>query len=297
MIRNFFYSIFLHLLLCLMALFFFWQHQKEQKKEPKISVTSVVFMQAKSNKNNQQIMPAQEKPPEKPPEIRSEPIPEPKPEPKKAEPKKPEKKPKLETKTIKKDITKILKPPALPKVLPKVLSKVPPIIENIIETKQPQEKPKETIAESISPPAPIVAKKIEPAPENMPKTEEAVGIINLQVTQQDIEKQQNSTLSKRETFNIQAQFRACYQRALAESKQKPTAPIIVKINLNKEGYITTNLDNIIDKVQYQQNQNYKNSIDNVKKMIEFCNPIVNLAKEKYAIWQEIVLQLNENNNL
>jgi hypothetical protein len=32
-------------------------------------------------------------------------------------------------------------------------------------------------------------------------------------------------------------------------------------------------------------------------MIEFCNPIVNLAKEKYAIWQEIVLQLNENNNL
>ena len=131
----------------------------------------------------------------------------------------------------------------------------------------------------------------------MPKTEEAVGIINLQVTQQDIEKQQNSTLSKRETFNIQAQFRACYQRALAESKQKPTAPIIVKINLNKEGYITTNLDNIIDKVQYQQNQNYKNSIDNVKKMIEFCNPIVNLAKEKYAIWQEIVLQLNENNNL
>ena len=181
--------------------------------------------------------------------------------------------------------------------MPKVLSKVPPIIENIIETKQPQEKPKETIAESISPPAPIVAKKIEPAPENMPKTEEAVGIINLQVTQQDIEKQQNSTLSKRETFNIQAQFRVCYQRALAESKQKPMAPIIVKINLNKEGYITTNLDNIIDKVQYQQNQNYKNSIDNVKKMIEFCNPIVNLAKEKYAIWQEIVLQLNENNNL
>ena len=285
MIRNFFYSIFLHLLLCLMAFFFFWQHQKEQKKEPKISVTSVVFMQEKSNKNNQIIMPAQEKPPEKPPEIRSEPIPEPIPEPK-PEPKKPEKKPK-------KDITKSLKPPALPKVL----SKVPPIIENIIETKQPQEKPKETIAESISPPAPIVAKKIEPAPENMPKTEEAVGIINLQVTQQDIEKQQNSTLSKRETFNIQAQFRVCYQRALAESKQKPMAPIIVKINLNKEGYITTNLDNIIDKVQYQQNQNYKNSIDNVKKMIEFCNPIVNLAKEKYAIWQEIVLQLNENNNL
>jgi len=289
MIRNFFYSIFLHLLLCLMALFFFWQHQKEQKKEPKISVTSVVFMQAKSNKNNQQIMPVQEKPTE----IRPEPIPEPKPESKKAEPKpevkKPEKKPKPETKTIKKDITKSLKTPALPKVPPKVLP--------IIETKKPEEKPKETIAESISPPAPIVAKKIEPAPENMPKTEEAVGIINLQVTQQDIEKQQNSTLSKRETFNIQAQFRACYQRALAESKQKPTAPIIVKINLNKEGYITTNLDNIIDKVQYQQNQNYKNSIDNVKKMIEFCNPIVNLAKEKYAIWQEIVLQLNENNNL
>ena len=297
MIRNFFYSIFLHLLLCLMALFFFWQHQKEQKKEPKISVTSVVFMQKKSN--NQQIIPEKpaekppEKLPEKPPEIR----PEPKPEPKKPKPtpeaKKPEKKPKLETKTIKKDTAKSLKTPVLPKVLPKV----PPIIENIIEAKKTEEKPKETIAETVSPPAPIVAKKIEPAPENIAKPQDSLGVINLQATQQDIEKQQNSTLSKRETFNIQAQFRACYQRALAESNQKPMAPIIVKINLNKDGYIITNLDNIIDKVQYQQNKNYQNSIDNVKKMIEFCNPIVNLAKEKYSIWQEIVLQLNENNNL
>ena len=296
MIRNFFYSIFLHLLLCLTALFFFWQHQKEQKKEPKISVTSVVFMQKKSN--NQQIIPENpEKPAEKPPEIRPEPkpepIPEPKPEPKKPKPtpeaKKPEKKPKPETKTIKKDTAKSLKTPVLPKV--------PPIIENIIEAKKPEEKPKETIAETVSPPAPIVAKKIEPAPENIAKPQDSLGVINLQVTQQDIEKQLNSTLSKRETFNIQAQFRACYQRALAESNQKPMAPIIVKINLNKDGYIITNLDNIIDKVQYQQNKNYQNSIDNVKKMIEFCNPIVNLAKEKYSIWQEIVLQLNENNNL
>jgi len=285
MIRNFFYSIFLHLLLCLIALFFFWQQKKEQNKKPEI-FTSVVFMQAKSNQAHpviKQNTPQQEIEPEIKPEPKPQPEPQPKPDPVKQKPK-PQPKPQPKTE------------PKITKTIPKPEAKKPP--------EKPPEKEVVKTPEIITPPPEIIAKKPE-----MPKSEiplpdatkpENVGVVNLQVTQQDIEKQLNSTLSKRETFNIQAQFRACYKRALAvmaDNGQKPIAPIVVKINLNTDGYIVTNIDNIVDKNQYQQNQNYKNSIDSIKKMIEFCNPIVNLAKEKYSVWQEIVLQLNENNNL
>jgi hypothetical protein len=293
MIRNFFYSIFLHLLLCLIALFFFWQQKKEQNKKPEI-FTSVVFMQAKSNQA-QPVIKQNISPPEIKPEPKPEPQSEPQPEPELVKQKpKPQPKPQLKPQSKSQ-----LKPDLKPKItknIPKSEAQKPP-------EKLPQKEVIKT-PEIITPPPEIIAKKPEmPKPEiplpdaNKP---ENVGVVNLQVTQQDIEKQLSSTLSKRETFNIQAQFRACYKRALAvmiDNGQKPIAPIVVKINLNTDGYIITNLDNIIDKNQYQQNQNYKNSIDSIKKMIEFCNPIVNLAKEKYSVWQEIVLQLNENNNL
>jgi hypothetical protein len=266
-----------------MALFFFW-HQKQNKK-PEINLTSVFVVQEKTNKNDNHIIPIDsQKTLEKPPEIKPQLQP---PQPK-LQQQKPQPKPqaksrpkldKLETTNSNKNIN-------LPISTKQVMQKLE-------EKKQIPQKPQDT----ISAPAEIIAKKTEPASEKATKIEDSVGVFNLQVTQQDIEKQLNSTLSKRETFNIQAQFRACYQRALTENQQKSTSSIIVKINLNKDGYIITNLDNIIDKTQYQHNKNYKNSIDNVKKMIEFCNPIVNLAKEKYEIWQEIVLQLNENNNL
>ncbi len=288
MIRNFFYSVFFHFILCLIALFFFWQQKKEQNKKPEI-ITSVVFIQTKNN----QIKPvikdkSLQLEPETKLELELEPKPEPKLEPKpEPEPKpKPEPEPKPKPK------------PKIDKNLPKSETKKP--LEKIPEKELVKTPEKEITKppEEITPPPAV--KKPENTSQDVAKLVENVGVVNLQVTQQDIEKQLNSTLSKRETFNIQAQFRACYKRALAvmvDNGKKPITPIVVKINLNSEGYIITNLDNIIDKTQYHQNENYKNSIDSIKKMIEFCNPIVNLAKEKYSVWQEIVLQLNENNNL
>ena len=276
MIRNFFYSIFLHLILCLIALFFLWQQKKEQNKKLEI-LTNVVFIQTKSNQTKPVI---QEQLPQTKPEVKTQPKPEVKtqPKPKIKSPSKPESQPKVNKNLAKSETIKTLK---------KELAQSP--IKEVV--KPPQ---------TITPPSEMVVKTPTTTLQDIAKPPENVGVINLQVTQQDIEKQLNSALSKRETFNIQAQFRACYKRALAvmiDNNQKPITPIVVKINLNPEGYIVTNLDNIIDKNQYHQNENYKNSIDSIKKMIEFCNPIVNLAKEKYSVWQEIVLQLNENNNL
>ena len=282
MIRNFFYSVFFHFILCLIALFFFWQQKKEQNKKPEI-VTSVVFMQTKNN----QIKPVIKDKYLQPEPLKPKPeLLKPKPEPVKPKAKPAKPKPKPETK-IDKNLPKSETKKPLEKIPEKELVKTP----EKEATKPPEE---------ITPPTAMAAKKPENTLQDVAKLVENVGVVNLQVTKQDIEKQLNSTLSKRETFNIQAQFRACYKRALAvmvDNGKKPITPIVVKINLNSEGYIITNLDNIIDKTQYHQNENYKNSIDSIKKMIEFCNPIVNLAKEKYSVWQEIVLQLNENNNL
>ncbi len=270
MIRNYFYSFFLHLIIFFIALCFFWQQKKEQNKKPEL-ITGVVFMQTKNNQIKTFIK-------EQSPQPQTAPQIAPKPEVK------------------------------LNKNLPKSEAKQPP--EKKIEKKLEKKPEKELVtiqkqevvkpSKEITPPPAMPVKKLENTSQDVIIPPENVGVVNLQVTQQDIDKQLNSTLSKRETFNIQAQFRACYKRALAvmvDNGKKPITPIIIKINLNSEGYIITNLDNVIDKTQYHQNENYKNSIDSIKKMIEFCNPIVNLAKEKYSVWQEIVLQLNENNNL
>lgn len=113
------------------------------------------------------------------------------------------------------------------------------------------------------------------------KSEEYVGISNLE----------NINLSAREKFNIQTQLRRCYKRAIGDNTDNKLKIVIVA-KINKDGFINSNLDEIIDMQKYNdlQNGDYKIAVDNVKKALSFCSPLRNLPLDKYEIWKEVLLE-------
>ena len=102
-------------------------------------------------------------------------------------------------------------------------------------------------------------------------------------------------LSAREKFNIQSQLKRCYKRAISESGYSSEIQVIIKIEISQEGYIDSNLENIIDQKRYTdpKDAKYKISIDNTRRSLELCSPIRNLPLDKYDIWKEIMLDFNE----
>lgn len=105
---------------------------------------------------------------------------------------------------------------------------------------------------------------------------------------------EQSSLSTKEKTNILSQLKMCYNRAIAENKQKSSLGIIIKINISKDGFIESDLNSQIDLNRYNNpnQQEYKKLIDNVIKALDLCSPLRNLPTDKYDIWRELILQFD-----
>jgi outer membrane biosynthesis protein TonB len=108
---------------------------------------------------------------------------------------------------------------------------------------------------------------------------------------------ENINLSAREKFNIQSQLKMCYRRAIDETKLSSTVGISAKLNISEDGYIESDLEDLIDMARYNnpKEAGYKISVDNVRRAIDLCSPLRNLPLEKYEIWKEIILEFNDEN--
>lgn len=106
---------------------------------------------------------------------------------------------------------------------------------------------------------------------------------------------ENIDLSAREKFNIQSQLKMCYRRAIDETKLTSKVEISVKLSISEDGYIESDLEDLVDMTRYNnpKEAGYKISVDNVRRAIDLCSPLRNLPLEKYEIWKEIILEFND----
>ena len=203
---------------------------------------------------------------------------------------------------------------------------VPPINEQMQKpeenSKEPQEKAEENEVEKIESPKneikkeePIAPKKIEEPlkkEEETPPKEEtkkaahskksnkkeedknSAKAMNLKAFKDINEEDQSSTLSTRETINIQSQLKLCYKRALEESGFESKTRIVIKIEISRDGYIENDLEDMIDLEKYNNPvyKDYKIVIDNIERALDLCSPLRNLPIEKYDSWKEIILQFD-----
>ena len=126
------------------------------------------------------------------------------------------------------------------------------------------------------------------------KEENSLNILNLKAIKNIDNEDLGSSLSARETINIQSQIKMCYKRALEESGFESQTKIVIKIEISIDGYIENDLDDSIDFEKYNNPafKDYKIIIDNVKRALELCSPLRNLPKEKYDSWKEVSLQFD-----
>ena len=126
------------------------------------------------------------------------------------------------------------------------------------------------------------------------KEENSLNILNLKAIKNINNEDLGSSLSARETINIQSQIKMCYKRALEESGFESQTKIVIKIEISIDGYIENDLDDSIDFEKYNNPafKDYKIIIDNVKRALELCSPLRNLPKEKYDSWKEVSLQFD-----
>ncbi len=105
---------------------------------------------------------------------------------------------------------------------------------------------------------------------------------------------ENIDLSAREKFNIQSQLKMCYRRAIDETKLVSKVGISVKLNISEDGYIESDLEDLVEMTRYNnpKEASYKISVDNVRRAIDLCSPLRNLPLEKYEIWKEIILEFS-----
>jgi len=134
----------------------------------------------------------------------------------------------------------------------------------------------------------------KPVNDEKPKEENSLNILNLKALKNITNQDQGSSLSARETVNIQSQIKMCYKRALEESGFESKTKIVVKIQISIDGYIENDLDDTVDFEKYNDPtfKDYKIIIDNVKRALELCSPLRNLPKEKYDSWREVSLQFD-----
>jgi len=106
---------------------------------------------------------------------------------------------------------------------------------------------------------------------------------------------ENLDLSGREKFNIQSQLKFCYRMAQSESKLESKTKVVAKVQINRDGKININFDDLINKLRYDDpdESDYRNTITNVKRALDLCSPLRNLPLDKYDIWKEIVLEFEE----
>jgi hypothetical protein len=103
-------------------------------------------------------------------------------------------------------------------------------------------------------------------------------------------------LSNRQKFNIQAQIKLCYQRAIFESRKYSNQKVVTKAKINQDGTIESDIyqqiksENYLDPNNYQ----YKIAVDNVKRALELCSPIRNIPSNITAQLQDLIFEFEGN---
>ena len=325
MIRNLFYSLFLHFILILLVYFNFnfSPPPPEVDKTIKIAI-SFVAKAGNSNNAKQAINPAQmpttpvaptEMPKVVPPEkVKPAPkTPENKPVKKKSKPKKPTEKP-LEKPLEKPKADAKKTPPSDPKHS-KPKEKDAKTDANKIkepnekpDAKQEPEKPKEEKkkpeVKEVKQDKEVVDKEqldqdktteellADDSQEEDDKDEEDIDegeIDQYSFTENTIE---SLNLLAREKFNIQNQIKRCYKKAIDQSGIKNKTVINAHIIIAKDGFIDLSAVTIKDFYRYENPKEvgFRQAVDIVKQSLKFCSPIRNLPQDKYEVWKEIDLQ-------
>jgi len=103
-------------------------------------------------------------------------------------------------------------------------------------------------------------------------------------------------LSNRQKFNIQAQIKLCYQRAIFESRKYSNQKVVTKAKINQDGTIESDIyqqiksENYLDPNNYQ----YKIAVDNVKRALELCSPIRNIPSNITEQLQDLIFEFEGN---
>ncbi len=265
MIRNTLYSLFLHFLLILLI---YANFNLKTVVEPKTNEISISLIEIDATKNASKTKKIEEvpvkkqkkvKPKKDPNEVVDKPLPE-----------------------IKKEEVKKVQE-----------EKIEELAKEITEKKK-EEKPKEVEVKKEpkkkeeEKPKPIETQKPQKEPtkqeEDSKDDKEDTSVNNLE----------NIDLSVREKFNIQSQLKACYKRALVESGTKDDKiRIAITAEVTHDGFIDSDLEEIMDTERYDQEANYKITINNVRRAVELCSPLRNLPLEKYEIWKKVLLEFGE----
>ncbi|MBU6140551.1 MAG: hypothetical protein KGP29_03205 [Proteobacteria bacterium] len=292
MIKNFLYSLFLHFLLVLVIYLNFNLHKVEESKTNEIAVSLVAI--SGSEESNVDAPESSDKNPE--PE--EEGI-------KKIEETKEAESPKISEKNKVKKSQKKLARAKNVKALKKPVSQ-----EKIEEFKQEE---KEEIEQKDA------KKKQEDLTQNQhedkeqneaPKKEDSLGAKKESTEESEEKKQENSKnsesinmtnslenldLSTREKFNVQSQLKFCYRAAINESKLEGKSKIIAKIEISRDGKITLNFEETVNKNRFDDpsETDYRNTVLNVQRALDLCSPLRNLPLDKYEIWKEVNLEFEE----
>ena len=103
-------------------------------------------------------------------------------------------------------------------------------------------------------------------------------------------------LSNRQKFNIQAQIKLCYQRAIFESHKYSNHKVIAKAKINQDGAIESDIYQQIKSENYlnPNNYQYKIAVDNIKRALELCNPIRNIPSNITEQLQDLIFEFEGN---
>jgi outer membrane biosynthesis protein TonB len=134
--------------------------------------------------------------------------------------------------------------------------------------------------------------KKESVAENEEKKQENPKNLNVNEMANSLE---SLDLSTREKFNIQSQLKYCYHMAIKESKFEAQMKIASKVQISRDGKITFDIDQSVDKNRYDNpsETEYRNMISNIERALDLCSPLRNLPLDKYDIWKEVVLEFGE----
>lgn len=289
MIKNFLYSLFLHFLLLLVIYANFNLKEVDEGKTSEIAV-SLVSMTGDENSDNLKPGDSGDKIPEE---------------------KEVKKEAKEET-SIKKSAKNQLKetPKKLAKAKPSQAVKKAPLKEKIEEFKaEEKESPKQEESPKIKDDK-LINENEDEKQEDKNRQEKILGSIKQSEQNQEASSDKNQNkirasdlanslenidLSAREKFNIQSQLKRCYRRAIDETKLDSKFSLVIKVQISEDGYLDSNLDELLDMKRYNDPQEtaYKITVDNVRRALDLCSPLRNLPLDKYEIWKEVVLDFNE----
>lgn len=293
MIKNLLYSLFLHSLLFLVIYLNFNLHKIDENKTQEV-VVSLVTLNGEDKANNAQPVASNAKE-----EVKKEE------EKKEVEETKVAESPKVSEKNkVKKAPKKLAKAKAA-----KAIKK--PVQQEKVEEFKPEEKEEVKQEDAKKPQEDVTKNQNEDAEQNeVAKKEEDLGAKKEAEKETEEKKQEspkevnisdmsnsleNIDLSSREKFNIQSQLKFCYRMAIKETKLEGKIKIIAKVNISRDGKMSTNVEELIDKTRFDNpaETDYRNSITNVQRALDLCSPLRNLPLDKYDIWKEVVLEFEE----